>query len=70
MFRVIGISFGVDRIYDVMQEMKLFPEDIMVTTRVMFFNNGEREREEAFKIIQELRKKNISSEMYYDNAKN
>ena len=65
----IGISFGVDRIYDVMQEMKLFPEDIMVTTRVMFLNNGERECEEAFKIIQELRKKNISSEIYYDNAK-
>lgn len=65
----VGISFGIDRIYDVMEEMKLFPEEVMVTTQVMFLNNGESESEEAFEIIQELRKKNISCEMYHEDSK-
>jgi histidyl-tRNA synthetase len=65
----VGISFGVDRIYDVMEEMNLFPEEVMVTTRVMFLNSGEKEREEAYEIMQVLRKRNISCEMYYENSK-
>jgi len=65
----VGISFGVDRIYDVMEEMNLFPEEVMVTTRVMFLNSGEKESEEAIEIMQALRKRNISCEMYYENSK-
>jgi len=65
----VGISFGVDRIYDVMEEMNLFPEEVMVTTRVMFLNSGEQESEEAIEIMQALRKRNISCEMFYENSK-
>ena len=39
----VGISFGVDRIYDVMEELKLFPEEVHTGTQVLFFNLGEKE---------------------------
>jgi histidyl-tRNA synthetase len=65
----VGISFGVDRIYDVLEEMNLFPEGIYTGTRVLFFNLGELESARAFVLLQALRKKGISGELYHETAK-
>ncbi|MBK5273418.1 MAG: histidine--tRNA ligase, partial [Bacteroidia bacterium] len=51
----VGISFGVDRIYDVMEELKLFPPDVHTGTQVLFFNLGETESRTAFGLMQQLR---------------
>src|SRR4029079_16988215 len=63
------ISFGVDRIYDVMEEMKLFPADVHVGTQVLFFNLGEAESRKAFEWLQQLRKNGVRSELYPEAAK-
>lgn len=65
----VGISFGVDRIYDVMEELNLFPEEISTTTQVLFFNLGEKESIESFKLMQLLRNKNIRCELFHENTK-
>ena len=65
----VGISFGVDRIYDVMNELNIFPEDINKSTTVLFFNLGEKESAVAFKEMQFLRNNGISCELFYENAK-
>ncbi len=65
----VGISFGIDRIYDVMEEMKLFPQEVHTGTRVLFFNLGVAESQKAFSLMQELRNKGISSELYHQQAK-
>jgi histidyl-tRNA synthetase len=65
----VGISFGVDRIYDVMTELDIFPEEINTSTTVLFFNLGEKESGFAFKQMQILRNNGISCEIFYDNAK-
>lgn len=65
----VGISFGLDRIYDVMEELKLFPENINRSTQVLFFNLGEKESQHAFYLMQSLRDKKISCELFYENSK-
>jgi len=65
----VGISFGVDRIYDVMEELNLFPADVHVGTQVLFFNLGENESKVAFSLMQQLRSKNIRCELYHENLK-
>lgn len=65
----VGISFGVDRIYDVMEELGLFPADLQVGTQVIFFNMGQRESEFSFKIMQELRSKGVSCELFLEEVK-
>ena len=65
----VGISFGVDRIYDVLESLQLFPSDIYVSTRVLFFNLGEAESKKAFEMAQALREKGISCELYHENSK-
>jgi histidyl-tRNA synthetase len=65
----IGISFGLDRIYDVMEELKLFPENINQSTEVLFFNLGEKESKHAFYLMQKLRREKISCELFYENSK-
>ncbi|MCZ2223948.1 MAG: histidine--tRNA ligase [Chitinophagales bacterium] len=65
----VGISFGVDRIYDVMEELQLFPKDIYTSTKVLFFNLGEKESKASFELMQQLRDKNISCEIYHEQAK-
>jgi histidyl-tRNA synthetase len=65
----VGISFGLDRIYDVMEELNLFPENINQTTEILFFNLGEKESKYAFKLMQEMRRNNISCELFYENSK-
>ena len=65
----IGISFGLDRIYLVMQELHLFPENTVSKVQFLFTNYGEKETTEAIKVMAKLRNKNISCELYPDNAK-
>ena len=65
----VGISFGVDRIYDVMEELNLFPADIHISTQVLFFNLGEAESKKSFELMQQLRQKGIRSEIYHESAK-
>lgn len=62
----VGISFGVDRIYDVLEEMNLFPADVQVSTRALFFNMGEAESRFAFGIMQQLRSNGIACELYHE----
>jgi histidyl-tRNA synthetase len=65
----VGISFGVDRIYDVMEELKLFPGEVHTGTQVLFFNLGEAEGKVAFSLMQQLRDKNIRCELYHEPVK-
>jgi len=65
----VGISFGVDRIYDVMEELQLFPEEVHISTQVLFFNLGESESKAAFGLLQQLREKGIRGELYHENSK-
>ncbi|MEP7110279.1 MAG: histidine--tRNA ligase [Ferruginibacter sp.] len=65
----VGISFGVDRIYDVLEELGLFPAEVHFGTRAIFFNMGEEESRYAFQIMQQLREKGISCEIYHEFAK-
>lgn len=65
----VGISFGVDRIYDVMEEMQCFPPDVQHDTQVLFFHLGETESMQALKLMQQLRAKGISCELYHEQAK-
>ncbi len=65
----VGISFGVDRIYDVMEELQLFPEEVQAGTQVLFFNLGEAESKTAFDLMQQLRNKGIASELFHEHTK-
>lgn len=65
----VGISFGLDRIYDVLEEMNLFPANLEVSTRALFFNMGEAETEFAFEEMQKLRKSGIACELYHEPSK-
>ena len=65
----VGISFGVDRIYDVMEELQLFTTEVQAGTTAIFFNMGETEAQFAFGIMQQLRGKGISCELFYEPVK-
>ncbi|HVS95581.1 MAG TPA: histidine--tRNA ligase [Puia sp.] len=65
----VGISFGVDRIYDVMKELGLFPDDIHTGTKLLFFNLGEAESRAAFGLLQQLRANGTPAELYHEQAK-
>ena len=65
----VGISFGVDRIYDVLEELKLFPENIQVSTQALFFNLGEEESSAAYQCMQRLRSQGLRAEMFHENQK-
>lgn len=65
----VGISFGLDRIYLVLDELGLFPETVTTATKVMFLNFGETQSFEVMQTIQKLRAANIKTEMYPDAAK-
>ena len=65
----VGISFGVDRIYDVMEEKNLFPTSVDHTTQVLFFNLGEAEAKVAYGQMMALRAKKIACEMYPEKSK-
>ena len=65
----IGISFGLDRIYLVMEELGLFADNKTPKIEYLFANYGDEEATEAMKVIQKLRAKGISAELYPENAK-
>jgi histidyl-tRNA synthetase len=65
----VGISFGLDRIYLVLEELNLFPPEIKETTKVLFINFGEKEALYALKAVQQLRTNSVSAELYPDAAK-
>jgi histidyl-tRNA synthetase len=65
----VGISFGVDRIYDVLEEKNLFPASVEQTTKVLFFNLGDAEAKEAYQLMATLRAKKIACEIYPDKSK-
>lgn len=65
----VGISFGADRIYDVMLQLNLFPESLLISTQVMFANFGPKEAAYCLPLAQKLRESQISSEIYPDASK-
>ncbi len=65
----VGISFGADRIYDVMLGLNLFPEELACSTKVFFVNLGENEQLASMRIISELRNKGVAAEIYPESAK-
>lgn len=65
----VGISFGVDRIYDVMEELALFPATVQAGTQLLFFNLGEAESKAAFDLLQQLRSRGITAELFHEQGK-
>ena len=65
----IGISFGLDRIFMVLDELNLFPEHVVASTQVLFINFGQNEALYATQAISELRDLGIAAELYPDAAK-
>ena len=65
----VGISFGADRIYDVLNQLNLYPENVTSSVKVLFVNFGEREAATSAKVIKRLRQEGISAELYPDTAK-
>ena len=65
----VGISFGADRIYDVLENLNRFPENISSSVKLMFINFGEKEEKYCLPILQKIRKKGISAEIYPDATK-
>ncbi len=65
----VGISFGADRIYDLMLEMNLFPEGVSSSTRVLFVNFGPNEASRCMELADRLRDAGINTEVYPENTK-
>lgn len=65
----VGISFGLDRIFLVMEELGLFPSEISQTLDVLFVNLGEEEALKSFELAQKLRKKGFKTEVYPESSK-
>ena len=69
----VGISFGADRIFDVMNQLDIFPKDSTATTRVLFVNFGEKEEAFCLPVLKTLRNaginSNIRAEIFPDAAK-
>ena len=60
----MGISFGADRIYDVMTELDLFPKSALTTTEFLFVNFGEKEQLRCMQVAKEIREMSVSCEVY------
>ena len=65
----VGISFGADRIYDVLNQLDLYPEAVTTATQVLFINFGEKETDYSLPIVASLRKQGIRCEIYPDSSK-
>jgi histidyl-tRNA synthetase len=65
----VGVSFGIDRIYDVMDELKVFPDQLATGTQAMLVNFGGNNEAYALSIVQQLRIAGIAAEIYPDAAK-
>jgi histidyl-tRNA synthetase len=65
----VGISFGADRIYDVMLQLDLFPQNSAATTQVLFTNFGEAEELYSLKLVQKIREAGINAELFPESSK-
>lgn len=65
----VGVSFGADRIYDVLHQLELFPKKVIMGTRVLFINFGTAEEKYILGVMPEFRKAGIETEIYPDQAK-
>ena len=65
----VGISFGADRIYDVLNQLHLYPETVTTQTQLLFINFGEREAAYCLPILAQARRAGIRCEIYPDAAK-
>jgi histidyl-tRNA synthetase len=65
----VGVSFGADRIYDVMEQLNIFPNEIVASTKVMFVNFGMKEEAYCLPLLQELRDRGINSEIFPESSK-
>ena len=65
----VGISFGADRIFDVLNQLELYPESVVSATRLLFVNFGEREAAYSMPVISKARKAGIACEIYPDSVK-
>ena len=65
----VGISFGADRIYDVMLGLNLFPEELACSTKVLFVNLGAAEEQCSMRLVAKLRDRGVASEIYPETAK-
>jgi len=65
----VGFSFGVDRLYDVMEELSLFPNESMLSTEILITNFDENSEKEAIKILSILRKNGVKSELFPESVK-
>jgi histidyl-tRNA synthetase len=65
----VGISFGADRIYDVLNQLDLYPKETQSGVKVLFLNLGEQEASFCMGLLAQLRKAGIPSEIYPDAAK-
>jgi len=65
----VGISFGADRIFDVLNQLDLYPKEAVNATQVLFVNFGEKEAQYSLPIIADLRKAGIRAEIYPDSSK-
>jgi len=65
----VGFSFGVDRLYDAMEELKIFPQEAQVSTQVLIAHFDEESKRYGLKILQALRENRIASEIYPDSVK-
>ncbi|NOQ27968.1 MAG: histidine--tRNA ligase [Bacteroidales bacterium] len=65
----VGVSFGADRIYDVMEQLNIFPDEIVASTKVMFVNFGDKEEKYCLPLLQKLRDNGINSEIFPESSK-
>ena len=65
----VGISFGADRIYDILETLDLFPKELSKGVKVLFVNMGEKETEQAMVLANQLKENGISCEVYADHVK-
>ena len=65
----VGISFGLDRIYLVLEELNLFPDTITESTKVLFINFGDKEAMTCLQAVTRLRQAGVKAELYPDSAK-
>ena len=65
----VGISFGADRIYDVLNQLELYPDSVSRSVKVLFANFGEKEAMTSARIVKLLREEGVSAELYPDTAK-
>ncbi len=65
----VGVSFGADRIYDVMHELNLFPESVEATSQIFFVNFGEEEEKYCLKLLGQIRQTGLNAELFPEAAK-